>query len=99
MPNQLSPLESYCQQQLTGGVAPTLAPAPAKRPARTIRPVPQLRADAAEPGIQVQEEPLITVTAQLMYQLRCECGRSWFELRCPTIVHCPACHQAGLVSK
>ena len=55
--------------------------------------------EAIENGVQVLEEQLATVTAQRMYKLRCECGRSWFELVCPTIVHCPACHQAGLVSQ
>jgi hypothetical protein len=51
-----------------------------------------------ESGIEVQEEEWGTVTAQLVYKMRCECGRSWFELELPQFVQCPACHKAGLVS-
>ncbi len=49
-------------------------------------------------GITVEEEVLRTVSAQLIYQLRCECGRSWFALELPTIVTCPACRKLGVVS-
>lgn len=49
-------------------------------------------------GIEVREESLGTVTAQHVYKLRCECGRSWFELELPKFVKCPACHKLGLVS-
>ena len=31
-------------------------------------------------GILVEEEELGSATAQRMYKMRCECGRSWFEL-------------------
>jgi len=30
-------------------------------------------------GIEVHEEELGTVTAQRLFKMRCECGRSWFE--------------------
>jgi hypothetical protein len=30
--------------------------------------------------------------------MRCECGRSWFELELPKFVKCPACHKLGLVA-
>jgi len=33
-----------------------------------------------------------------LYKVRCECGRSWFELELPKVVKCPACHKLGLVS-
>lgn len=49
-------------------------------------------------GIEVREEKWCTVTAQHVYKMRCECGRSWFELELPKFVKCPACHQLGLVS-
>jgi hypothetical protein len=42
-------------------------------------------------GILVQEEELSLATAQHMYRMRCECGRSWFELELKTLVSCPAC--------
>jgi hypothetical protein len=49
-------------------------------------------------GIEVHEEKWCTVTAQHVCKLRCECGRSWFELELPKFVKCPACHKLGLVS-
>jgi hypothetical protein len=49
-------------------------------------------------GIEVHEEPCGTVTAQRVYMMRCECGRSWFELELLKCVRCPACNKFGLVS-
>jgi hypothetical protein len=62
-----------------------------------LTPAPQPAAESA-PGIDVREEELGTVTAQRVYKMRCECGRSWFELELPKFVECPACHKLGLVS-
>jgi hypothetical protein len=53
---------------------------------------------ATDSGIEVHEEEWGTVTVQDVYKIRCECGRSWFELELPTVVKCPACHKLGLVS-
>ncbi|MGB9331179.1 MAG: hypothetical protein WCB10_10450 [Steroidobacteraceae bacterium] len=49
-------------------------------------------------GIEVHEEKWGTVTAQHVYKMRCECGRSWFELELPKFVKCPACQKLGLIS-
>jgi hypothetical protein len=49
-------------------------------------------------GIEVQEEELCAVKAQVLFKMRCECGRSWFELELPRLVKCPACDKLGLVS-
>ena len=49
-------------------------------------------------GIQVQEDELVAVKAQALYKMRCECGRSWFELELPRFVKCPACDKLGLVN-
>jgi hypothetical protein len=49
-------------------------------------------------GILVQEEELGLVKAQHLYKMRCECGRSWFELELPKLVKCPACQRINLVS-
>jgi hypothetical protein len=49
-------------------------------------------------GIEVQEEELCAVKAQVLYKMRCECGRSWFEIDLPRLVKCPACDKLGLVS-
>jgi Zn finger protein HypA/HybF involved in hydrogenase expression len=54
---------------------------------------------ATDSGIDVQEEELGTVTAQQLYKVRCECGRSWFELELPRFVECPACHKLSVVSE
>lgn len=49
-------------------------------------------------GMTVEEEVLRVVKAQILYQLHCECGRSWFALELPTFVKCPACRKVGMVS-
>jgi hypothetical protein len=54
---------------------------------------------ATDSGIEVHEEEWGTVTAQHLYKMRCECGRSWFELEVPRFVKCPACSKLGLVSR
>jgi len=53
---------------------------------------------ATENGIEVHEEELAAVTAQRVYKMHCECGRSWFELELLKFVECPACHKLSLVS-
>jgi hypothetical protein len=53
---------------------------------------------ATDSGIEVHEEEWGRVTVQRLYKMRCECGRSWFELELPKFVECPACHKLGLVS-
>jgi len=49
-------------------------------------------------GIEVREERLGVVKAQRVYQMRCECGRAWFELELPSLVQCPACAKLSAVS-
>src|SRR5580704_8210651 len=49
-------------------------------------------------GIEVHEEKWGTVTVQHVYKMRCECGRSWFELEVPQFVKCPACKKLALIS-
>lgn len=49
-------------------------------------------------GIEVHEEELSAIRAQPLFKMRCECGRSWFELELPRLVKCPACDKLGLVS-
>ena len=53
---------------------------------------------ATDCGIEVHEEEWGTVTMQHVYKMRCECGRSWFELEVPKVVKCPACNKFGFVS-
>jgi rRNA maturation endonuclease Nob1 len=48
-------------------------------------------------GIVVQEEQLTSIRAQLLYRMRCECGRPWFEVELPKLVACPSCGKRGVV--
>jgi hypothetical protein len=48
-------------------------------------------------GIVVEEDELSLATAQQMYRIRCECGRSWFELELKLIVKCPGCSRLNRV--
>jgi hypothetical protein len=66
------------------------------RPASTPgSPVARIRKREA---IEVHEQELGTVTAQRLFKMRCECGRSWFELELPQFIKCPACAKLNLVS-
>ena len=49
-------------------------------------------------GIEVEEEELGQIKAQLMYRMRCDCGRPWFELELKRLIRCPACRRLSLVS-
>lgn len=77
---------------------------PATDPGDLARLGPQVRPDAAtsqaeaDNGIEVHEEEWGRVTVQPCYQMRCSCGRSWFELELPQVVKCPACRRLSLVS-
>jgi hypothetical protein len=48
-------------------------------------------------GIEVCEEELSLIKAQLMYRMRCDCGRSWFDLQLPQLAACPSCTKKGMV--
>ena len=54
---------------------------------------------AAHSGIEVQEEQWGSIAVQRVYKMRCECGRSWFELELPKFLRCPACHRLSLISE
>lgn len=79
------------------------APIPVQVPVEESEVPPALAGLSPDPaeggtGMTVEEEVLREVSAQLLYQLHCECGRSWFALELPTFVKCPACHKVGMVS-
>jgi|GEM_PF-2355090 len=75
-----------------------IAPAPSAPPAATEGQPTPLRAPRNAAGIDVREEQLGTAKAQRLYQMRCECGRCWFELELPILVRCPACAKVSAVS-
>ena len=62
-----------------------------------LKPRSEQRSAGDRPGIVVQEEQLASVQAQLLYRMRCECGRPWFEVDLPKLVACPACGKKGVV--
>ncbi len=64
-----------------------------------VRAIPARRGTAPREseGIQVQEEELSMATAQPLFRMRCECGRSWFELELKIFVRCPACERLNRV--
>jgi hypothetical protein len=66
---------------------------------RRVDPSVTLPETETDSGIEVHEEEWGTVTVQHLYKMRCECGRSWFELEVPQFVKCPACNKLGLVSR
>jgi hypothetical protein len=71
----------------------------AKEPTAGEDPPLSLNGSQSATGIEVHEEKWGTVTVQVVYKMRCECGRSWFELELPRFVKCPACHQLDFVSR
>ena len=75
------------------GVTPLDALARSPSPARLRQHFSHPRDD----GIEVYEDELGTVQAQRLYKMRCECGRSWFELELPKLCKCPACQRLNLV--
>jgi hypothetical protein len=75
--------------------------APASRsqsPSVAVESACQQRVGPRDDGIEVHEDELGSVMAQCLYKMRCECGRSWFELELPRLVQCPACLRLNLVS-
>ena len=62
-----------------------------------LKPRTEQRTAGDRPGIVVQEDLLASVEAQLLYRLRCECGRPWFEVDLPKLVACPSCGKKGVV--
>jgi hypothetical protein len=82
-------------RRAAANVEPQSAP---KDPSIAPAPRPKRRGEEADLGIEVREEELGTVQAQQMYKMRCDCGRSWYELELRKLVQCPACHKPGLVS-
>lgn len=62
-----------------------------------LRPRGRRRAVGDRNGIEVREQELVSINAQVLYRMRCECGRPWFEVELPKLVACPACGKLGVV--
>jgi hypothetical protein len=98
MPEQPSELDSFCSREAQSPLTDTGALKVLTSSQRAPAPHTMRRRDPEENGITVREEPLCGVTAQRLFKMRCECGRSWFELVCREIVQCPACQRLGRVA-
>ena len=98
MTDRSSELDNYCRQETPTGVKSVAALKIVSSVSSPMVPPATRRKEPDDSGIQVREERLAAVSAQRMYKMRCECGRSWFELVCRTIVQCPACKRLGLIS-
>jgi hypothetical protein len=61
----------------------------------TIRPVPRIT--RMPEGIEVVEGRIGRATAQWVLQVRCECGRRWFEVEAVQSATCPRCGTLVLV--
>jgi hypothetical protein len=99
MAEHTSELDKYCRMGPQASLKVVTPQSPAKNLSLATLPFAHRQREARDSGILVREEPLRAVSAQRMYKMRCECGRSWFELECLKVVHCPACHKPGLVSE
>lgn len=106
MPASTEPVPWLSRQHIDirlNGTNVSSVPRPTTDPGDVAR-LGQVRLSAATPqaemdnGIEVHEEEWGRVAVQLCYQMRCDCGRSWFELELPKVVRCPACRKLSLVS-
>ena len=49
------------------------------------------------PGIVVEETEMGRATAQWVVQIRCECGRRWFDVQMVKTARCPRCETMAVV--
>ena len=49
------------------------------------------RIEQAPPGILVEETEMGRATGQWVVQIRCECGRRWFDVEMVKTARCPRC--------
>jgi hypothetical protein len=61
----------------------------------TMRPVPRIT--RMPEGIEVVEGRIGRATAQWVVQVRCECGRRWFEVEVVKSATCPRCSTLVLI--
>jgi hypothetical protein len=87
-----------CQAGARSGIRVAAPASQSKSPSHALESASQQQADQRDDGIEVYEDELGSVMAQRLYKMRCECGRSWFELELPKLVQCPACLRLNLVS-
>ena len=55
------------------------------------------RVEQLPPGILVKEDVMGRATGQWIVQIRCECGRRWFDVRMVKTAQCPRCENMVVV--
>lgn len=55
------------------------------------------RIEQLPPGIVVEETEMGRATAQWIVQIRCECGRRWFDVQMVKTARCPRCEMMAVV--
>ena len=55
------------------------------------------RVEQLPPGIIVKEDVMGRATGQWIVQIRCECGRRWFDVRMVKTAQCPRCETMVVV--
>lgn len=55
------------------------------------------RIDQLPLGIIVEETEMCRATGQWVVQIRCECGRRWFDLQMVKTARCPRCEMLAVV--
>jgi hypothetical protein len=77
-----------------------LAPAgpdPANADDHVLRPAPVPRITRMPKGVEVREQPLGRAVGHWVLQVRCDCGRRWFEVEQVATARCPRCGVLVLV--
>lgn len=55
------------------------------------------RVEQLPPGIIVKEDVMGRATGQWIVQIRCECGRRWFDVQMVKTARCPRCESMVVV--
>jgi hypothetical protein len=70
-------------------------PDPSEETSYIYGPLP--RVEQLPPGIIVKEDVMGRATGQWIVQIRCECGRRWFDVQMVKTARCPRCENMVVV--
>jgi hypothetical protein len=72
-------------------------PDPANADDHVLVPSPVPRITRMPEGVEVREQTLGHAVGRWILQVRCDCGRRWFEVEQVTTVRCPRCNSLAMV--
>jgi hypothetical protein len=72
-------------------------PDPANADDHVLRPAPVPRITRMPEGVEMREPQLGHAVGRWILQVRCDCGRRWFEVEHVATVRCPRCGALVLV--